>query len=108
MIRNRGWWAVVIGTLASMQAWDSGVLQSTALVQGIVAMAIALILFALLFISSYGTQAGAVAVCFVLLTAARIISPSPLPTLHLIGFFPAILLFLGESTGALRREDVRP
>lgn len=76
-------------------------LRSGALVQVIVAVAIAAVLIALLFSPSYGVQAATVGLCFVLLTVARVLSPLPLPTLHMIGFIPAILLFLGRSTGFL-------
>jgi hypothetical protein len=40
-----------------------------------------------------------VAASFILLTIARVISPIPLPTLHIIAFIPAILIFLTKTTG---------
>ena len=46
---------------------------------------------------SYPRQALAVAVAFVLLTIARMASPVSLPTLHIIAFVPAMLIFFTHA-----------
>lgn len=97
-IRNR-WWAVLIVVLGALQAWDSGVLRVPVVIQALVALAIATPPVVLLLTNEYGVQALSVAACFILLTIARVISPDPLPTLHIIAFIPAILIFLTKTTG---------
>jgi hypothetical protein len=93
MIRNRMWWACGLVILGCLQAWDSGVLRAGGAVQVLVALAIVVPPFALARSTHYGVQAAAVFVSFVLLTAARIVAPMPLNTLHLIAFMAALLIF---------------
>jgi hypothetical protein len=62
-------------------------------VQALVAFAIAVPPLALARTTDYRMQAAAVLVSFVLLTAARIMAPVPLNTLHLIAFMAALLIF---------------
>jgi hypothetical protein len=96
-IRNR-WWAALIVVLGALQAWDSGVLRAPAMIQALVALAIVTPPAVLLLTNAYGVQALSVAASFILLTIARVISPVPLPTLHIIAFIPAILIFLTKTT----------
>ena len=100
MTRRNVCFAVLVVVLGGLQAWDSGVLKSSGLSQLLVATAIAVPALALLLSSDYGTQAAAVLVSLMLLTAARLLAPSPLPTLHLIGFFPALLILGSRVAGA--------
>ena len=97
-IRN-GWWAALIVVLCALQAWDSGVLRAPRMIQALVALAIVTPPVVLLLTKEYGVQALTVAASFILLTIARVMSPSPLPTLHIIAFIPAILIFLTKTTG---------
>jgi hypothetical protein len=85
--------SVVMGAL---QAWDSGVLGAGTVVQLLVGTAIALPVVALLATNSYGMHALAVAGAFVLLTIARVLSPVSLPTLVLVAFIPAVLIFFSQ------------
>ena len=87
--------SVVMGAL---QAWDSGVLAAGTLTQLLVGTAIALPVIALLATNSYGMHALAVAGAFVVLTIARVMSPVGLPTLHLVAFIPAVLIFFSKVT----------
>jgi hypothetical protein len=68
-------------------------------IQALVALAIVTPPVVLLLTKEYGVQALSVAASFILLTIARVISPIPLPTLHIIAFIPAILIFLTKTTG---------
>lgn len=87
---------VVMGVL---QAWDSGVLGAGAGIQALVGVAIALPVVALLSTDRYGIHALAVAASFVLLTVARIVSPVALPTLHIVAFIPAVVIFFSKVIG---------
>ena len=82
--------------LGSLQAWDSGVLGAGTGIQLLVGAAIALPVVALMVTDSYGMHALAVAGTFALLTVARAISPVALPTLHLVAFIPAVLIFFSK------------
>ena len=86
---------IVMGML---QAWDSGVLGVGPGIQLLVGTAIALPVIALLATNSYGMHALAVAGAFVFLTIARITSPVALPTLHMVAFIPAVLIFFSKVT----------
>jgi hypothetical protein len=97
MLGNRFIWVAVVVVVGALQGWDSGVLRSTVLVQALVALAIAVPAAALALTTQYGAHAAAIAVAFVLLTIARIVAPAPLPTLHLIAFIPAMIVFLGRT-----------
>lgn len=100
MTRTKGWWAVPVVVLGVLQAWDSGVLRAGGTIQILVALAIAAPPLAMVLASEYGLQAMAIAGAFVLLTVARVMSPVSLPTLHLIAFIPAVVVFLTKATAA--------
>jgi hypothetical protein len=104
MSSRNGWWAAVIVAVCSLQAWDSGVLRAPGLIQSLVACAIVLPAVALVLTKNYGLQASTVASSFILLTFARMLSPSPLPTLHIIAFIPAVLIFFTKTEGATMRS----
>jgi hypothetical protein len=94
MIRHRWLMAAAGIAVALLQGWDSGVLRAPGWIQAVVmisAVAPSLVWAAR---ASYGLQVAAVALAFVLLTVARMASPTPLPTLHLIAFIPAVLVFV--------------
>jgi hypothetical protein len=82
--------------LGMLQAWDSGVLGAGTGIQLLVGVAIALPIVALLATDSYGVHALAVVAAFVLLTVARVTSPVSLPTLHIVAFIPAVLIFFSK------------
>ena len=98
MISRNRWWVVPVVVLGVLQAWDSGVLRAGWPIQILVALAIAAPPLAFVVTSEYGLQAAAIAAAFVLLTIARVIAPVPLPTLHLIAFIPAVVLFFMKAT----------
>ena len=97
-------WAGIVAVVGALQAWDSGVLRSTPVVQALVALAIVAPVAVLALTREAGTQAVAIAAAFVLLTVARVLAPAPLPTLHLIAFVPAVILIgrrtMRQSAGA--------
>lgn len=97
MLRNRWLWAAICVVMGGLQAWDSGTLRAPGVIQAIVALAIAVPAVTVVTTSSYARQAVSVAAAFVLLTAARILSPVPLPTLHIIAFIPAVLIFFSHA-----------
>jgi hypothetical protein len=83
-----------------LQAWDSGVFGSTAIVQMLVGLAIAAPGASVSLTNNRRVQSVTVAIAFVLLTIARMLAPAPLPTLHLIAFVPALIVVFAS---ALRR-----
>lgn len=94
MIRHR-WLIAAAGiALGLLQGWDSGVLQAPGWIQAVVATSAVVPLLVWAARAAYGLQVSAVALAFVLLTVARLASPTPLPTLHLIAFIPAVLVFV--------------
>lgn|SRR5512145_446113 len=88
--------AVICALMGALQAWDSGVLSATLGVQALVAAAILLPVVALTSTDSDGLQALSVATAFVLLTIARIVSAVALPTLHIVAFIPAVVIFFSK------------
>jgi len=98
MTSKKRWWVVPVVVLGVLQAWDSGVLRAGWPIQILVALAIAAPSLTLVLTSEYGLQAAAVAAAFVLLTIARVVAPVPLPTLHIIAFIPAVVLFFVKAT----------
>ena len=97
MLKNRWLWTAIIVVMGSLQAWDSGTLRAPGLIQALVALAIAIPAVAVVTTPSYPRHVLAVAVAFVLLTIARMTSPISLPTLHLIAFVPAVLIFFTHA-----------
>ena len=100
MLRNKWLWAAICVVMGSLQAWDSGALRAPGVIQAIVATAIAIPAVTILMSASYGLQALSVAAAFALLTVARMTSPTPLPTLHIVAFIPAVLIFFSHGTRA--------
>lgn len=100
MLKNRWFWALICVAMGALQAWDSGTLRAPLAIQLVVLIAIAVPAAAVVATSSYGMQALSVAAAFVLLTIARMSSPTPLPTLHIIGFVPAVLVFFSHALQA--------
>lgn len=98
MTRKKKWWAVPVVVLGVLQALDSGVLRAGGTVQLLVALAIAAPPLAMVLTSEYGRHAMAIAAAFALLTIARAMSPVSLPTLHLIAFIPAVVVFFTKAT----------
>ena len=102
MLKNRWLWSAIIVVMGSLQAWDSGTLRAPGLIQAIVALAIAIPAVTVVATQSYPRQVLAVGVAFVLLTIARMASPISLPTLHIIAFVPAVLIFFTHLTANQR------
>ena len=100
MFLNKWGWAAICVSLGALQAWVWGVLGAAGGIQALVAAAIVLPVAALVATESYGTRALAVAAAFVLLTIARLTAGIPLPTLHVIAFFPAVLIFFSAVVGS--------
>ena len=98
MTRKKGAW--VLAVVGALQAWDSGVLGAGWPIQIVVALAIAVPALTIVLTPEYGLQATAIAAAFVLLTIARVMSSVPLPTLHLIAFIPAVVVFFSKVTAA--------
>ena len=96
MMFNRWAWAAIGLAIGALQAWDSGVLGATASIQALVGVALLLPAAAFLATESYGIRALAVAAAFALLTVARLTSSIPLPTLHIVAFIPAVLIFFSH------------
>lgn len=97
--------AVTCAGMGVLQAWDSGVLSASLGIQALVAAAILLPVAALVATDSYGVQALSVAAAFVVLTIARLVSPVSLPTLHIVAFIPAVVIFFSK---VLDRGTVQP
>jgi hypothetical protein len=91
--------AVFAFLIACGQAWDSGVLDAPLLTQGLVAIAAVLVPVSI--IVSGGALWTVIAI-WGLLSAARMLSPVPLPTLHLAGLVPAFVLI---ARGLQRRQE---
>jgi hypothetical protein len=97
MKRHRFIWTAIVVTVGVLQAWDSGVFGSTAIVQILVGLAIAAPGASVSLTNNRGVQWMTVAVAFVLLTIARMLAPTPLPTLHLIAFVPALIVVFSSA-----------
>jgi hypothetical protein len=91
--------AVFAFLIACGQAWDSGVLGAPLRLQGLVAVAAVLVPVSIVF---RGGALWTVIAIWCLLTAARVLSPVPLPTLHLAGLVPAFVLI---TRGLHRRQE---
>lgn len=97
MTLNKWVLVVICVVMGALQAWDSGVLGASPGIQALVAAAILSPVVALIATNSYGVHALAVAVSFVLLTIARVVSAVPLPTLHIVAFIPAVVIFFSKT-----------
>ena len=97
MLRNRWIWCAITVVMGALQAWDSGVLRAPAAIQALVALAIAVPAVTVVATAEYGWQALSVVAAFVLLTIARVAAPVSLPTLHIIAFVPAVLIFFSHA-----------
>ena len=94
---NKWTLAVICAGMGALQAWDSGVLGASPVIQALVAAAIVLPVVALLSTNRYGVQALSVATAFVVLTIARLVSAVPLPTLYIVAFVPAVVIFFSKT-----------
>jgi hypothetical protein len=104
MLQNRWLWAAIFVVMGGLQAWDSGALGAPAFIQLLIAVAIAVPAVTVVATPSYGKHVLSVVAAFVLLTVARMASPTPLPTLHIVAFIPAVLIFFSHVVGQPRRE----
>ena len=102
MLRNKWLWASICVVMGGLQAWDSGTLGAPEIIQLMVALSIALPAITVIATSNYGIQAVSVGGAFILLTVARMMSPVPLPTLHIIAFIPAVLIFFSHAVQSQR------
>lgn len=75
------------------QALDSGIRHSSPASIALVAIALSGVAAALWWSSRTQRHLIAIALGLVLLVVARVVSPVPLPTLALAGWFPAVLIF---------------
>jgi hypothetical protein len=96
MLRNRWLWAAICLAMGGLQAWDSGTFRAPAAIQAVVALALVIPALTIVASASYGLQALSVAAAFVLLTMARVLSPVSLPTLHIVAFIPAVIIFFSH------------
>jgi hypothetical protein len=99
--------ALVTVAMGSLQAWDSGVRPGGTAVFWLVAAAIAAPALAFLLVRDFRVVTGAVVAAFVLLTAARLLSPVSLNTLHLAAYVPAMLLFFTWRKASLGSASAR-
>ena len=92
----RAAFAFLIFVLGSLQAWDSNVPEAGLLIVLMVSLAVPLTPIALLIPATQQYMIGALALSFILLILARLISPIPLPGLFII-LVPAVmgLIFAG-------------
>jgi hypothetical protein len=97
----RASFALVIFVIGNLQAWDSDVPKAGPLIVLLVSLAVALPPVALLVPLRRPHFLGALALSFILLTAARLISPISLPGLHLV-LIPAVLGLI--FTGIFNQE----
>ena len=106
MTATRAGLAVIIFVMGSLQAWDSDVPAAGLLIVFLVSLAIALPPVALLVPLKQSHFLAAFAISFILLIAARLISPIPLPGLFIV-LVPAVMgliftdIFFWQDTKAL-------
>jgi hypothetical protein len=101
MTRNRWLGLAAALPMALVQAWDSRVLDAGPLVMALVGIAIAVPMLALVLTSHSGVYAAAEGVAIMLLLAAKVATPVPLPALGVVALVLAGGLFIGtrpEST----------
>lgn len=98
-------WAGLVLLIGGAQAWDSGVLDSTGPIMAMVSLGI-LVPAAALAVAGERARSRAMAAGCVLLFAARILSPTPLPELMLIMVFTLVAVLAvrhRENAGPQRR-----
>ena len=102
-MRHAKWLAaVVIVLMGAVQAWDSGILAAPPGIGAMVVIAIAVGVVGL-FVHGDGLRFALAVLTLLILFAARLMSPVPLPELGLVGFPIFLLLVLGPRFAALRR-----
>jgi hypothetical protein len=95
--------AAAIVMLGILQAWDSGILAAPPMIGAMVVVAIAIGL-AGVFVENEAMRLGIAAVVFVLLLAARLLSPVRLPELTLVGLPVFLILVLGPRFMEMARK----
>lgn len=101
MAATRAGFALIIFVLGSLQAWDSDVPSAGLAIVFLVSLAIALPAVALLVPLKQMHFLGAFGISLVLLIAARLISPIPLPGVFIV-LLPAVMGLI--FTGIFRQE----
>jgi hypothetical protein len=99
--------AAAILVVGGLQAWDSGILDAPVWISTMVVTAIVLGI-AGVFIANDAARWSVVVVVFVLLFAARVMSPVKLPDLALVGLPVFLVLVLGPRFMTLAKEKNRP
>jgi hypothetical protein len=93
MLHNRLVWALLSVLVGGLQAWDSGVFQAGSTVQALAIAGVLLPALALWFAERWDIWLFALIAGAVLLTAARLVSPVSLNTLHIGLMVPAMYVF---------------
>jgi hypothetical protein len=97
--------AVMIVALGMAQAFDSGI--RSAPTAHLIVVAAAIVLTGVVFwLSSHaGVQFAAGVACLAVVTAVRVWSPVPLPTLSLAGFFPCVAALILQAAARARSSQ---
>ena len=98
--------AVLVLALGLAQALDSGIRHAPPHVIAIVALALAVPALAFWLTGRPGVHLTAGALSLVTVVFARVISPVPLPTLALAGWFPAIAAIFLANAAKRGQKDV--
>lgn len=91
--------AILILGLGAIQAWDSNVLNAPSWIIAIVALAIAVPAVALLLTDEPGMLLAAIIAMSLLLLAAKLLSPVPLPALLLVVVLAGVLIIITNQQG---------
>jgi hypothetical protein len=86
--------AVFVFVLGVAQAFDSGLRAAPLPIQIIVIAAVLMAATAFWVTAHTGVQFFAGVACLVMVTVARVLSPTPLPTITLAGYFPCVAALL--------------
>ena len=94
MFRTRAFWAVLSVVVGLLQVWDSGAFGAGLMVGALALSGITVVAAAIGISANHAFRLTALVAGFALLTAARVMAPSSLNTLHLALFVPAVYLLV--------------
>ncbi len=92
--------AILIIGLGATQAWDSNVLAAPSWVIALVALAVALPALAVVITDDPGMLLAAIIGMSLLLLAAKLMSPVPLPALLVVAMLAGVLVIIANQQGS--------
>ena len=88
---------VILMVMGTLQLWDSRVFSAGALTIAIAVLGLSLPVGTMIFVDRLDVRMGSVIACALLLLAAKVMAPHPLPALGVIAVIAAAANWLAES-----------